>query len=133
MNMRGIAEQKSAALAGVLRHPMMHAIRREPIHLVDLNLEVIDRPAADVLELDRLGMIGAFVAYGSNVTSPAFAGQREAGEEVGFIEVDVQLAVDRGSGRLDVGDVEDLAIGPAAKAAPRVSRISERAPSQPAM
>src|SRR5271166_2585648 len=116
MNMRGIAEQKSATLAEVLRPPMMHAIRREPIHLVDLNLEVIDRAATDVLEPERIGVVGALVPHGSDQTRPAFAGQGEDGKEVGFVEVDVQLAVDRGTGRLDVGDVKDLAIGPAAKA-----------------
>ncbi|HKM74317.1 MAG TPA: hypothetical protein VJX94_30370 [Stellaceae bacterium] len=93
---------------------------------------MIDRPAADVLELERLGMIGEFVPYDSNETSPAFAGRREDGEEVGFIEVRVQLAFDRGSGRLDVGDIEDLAIGPAAKAGAGSLATSERAPSQPA-
>jgi hypothetical protein len=114
--MRGVTEQKGATLAEVLRHPMMHVIGREPIHLVDLDLKVVDRAAADVLEPERIGLIGAFVPHGSDQTSPAFAGQGEDSEEVGFVEVDMQFAVDRGTGRLDVGDVEDLAIGPAAKA-----------------
>ena len=116
MDMRGVAEQESATLAEVLRHPMMHVVGREPIHLIDLDLEVIDRPAADILEFQRIGMIGALVPHRSDQTSAAFAGQRKDGKEVGFVEVDVQFAVDRGAGRLDVGDIEELAIGPAGKA-----------------
>ena len=113
MDMGGIAEQERATLAEVLRHPMMHVIGGEPI---DLDLEVIDRPAANVVELQRIGTVGTLVANGSDETSPAFAGQREDGEEIGLVEIDVQFAVDRGTGSIDVGDVEELPIGPAAKA-----------------
>src|SRR5271169_559429 len=102
MDMRGVAEQKSATLTEVLRHPMMHVIGREPIHLLDLDLKVIDRAAADILEPERIGVVGALVSYGSDQTRSAFAGQREDGKEVGLVEVDVQLAVDRATGRLDV-------------------------------
>src|SRR6516162_7462873 len=116
MDMCGVTEQKNATFAEMLRHPMMHVIGREPIHLLDLDLEVIDRAVADALELERIGMVGALVPHGSDQTSPAFAGQREDGKEVGFVEVDVQLAVDRGAGRLDVGNIEDLAVGSAGKA-----------------
>ena len=66
MDMCGVAEQKSATFAEVLRHPVVHVIGREPIHLVDLDLEVIDRPVADVLELERIGMVGALVPHGSD-------------------------------------------------------------------
>ena len=114
--MCGVTEQKNATFAEMLRYPMMHVVGREPIHLLDLDLEVIDRAAADVLEPERIGMVGPLVPHGSDQTSPAFAGQREDSKEVGFVEVDVQLAVDRRTGRLDIGDVEDLAIGSAGKA-----------------
>jgi len=50
VDVRGIAEQEGSAFTEILRHPVMHMIGREPIHLLDLNLEVIDRPIADVLE-----------------------------------------------------------------------------------
>jgi hypothetical protein len=116
VDMRGVTEQKSATLAEVLRHPMMHVIGREPVHLVDLNLKVIDRPAADVFELQRISMIGALVSYGSDQTSPAFARQGEDGKEVGFVEIGVQFAIERRTSRLHVGDVEDLAVGSAGKA-----------------
>jgi hypothetical protein len=115
MDMRGVAEQERAIFAEVLRHPMMHVIGREPIHLLDLNLEVVDSLAADVPELERIGMIGALVPDGSDQTRPAFAGQREDGKEVGFVKVDVQFAIDGGTGRLDIGDVEHMAIGSAGK------------------
>jgi hypothetical protein len=38
MDMRGVAEQESATLTEVLRHPMMDVISREPIHLIDRTL-----------------------------------------------------------------------------------------------
>src|SRR5262249_32651815 len=64
VDVRGIAEQEGSDPSEMLRHPVMHMIGREPIHLLDLNLEVIDRPIADVLELKCFGAVGALVAYG---------------------------------------------------------------------
>jgi hypothetical protein len=95
---------------------MMHAIGREPTHLVDLDLEVVDHAAPDVLEPERTGTVGALVPHGSDQTGTAIAGQREDGEKVGLVEVGVQFAIDGTTGRLDVGDVEDLAIRPTLKA-----------------
>ena len=112
MDMRGVAEQERAAVAEVPRDPMMHAIGREPIHPVDIDLQVVDRAAADVLEPERIGTVGALVPHGSDQTGTAIAGQREDGEKVGLVEVGVQFAIDGTTGRLDVGDVEDLAIRP---------------------
>ena len=54
MDMRAVAEQKGASLPKKSRHTVVHVISREPVHLVDLNLQVIDRPVADVLEPERL-------------------------------------------------------------------------------
>src|SRR5258708_13151215 len=118
MDMRGVAQQDSAAVAEVLRHPMMDVIGREPIDLLDPDLEAIDRPAADILELERLGMLGALVPNGSDQTSPAFAGQGEDGEEVGLVEVGMQFAVYGGTGRLDIGDIKNLTIRPPVTARP---------------
>ena len=40
--------RRVADLAEALRHPMMHGIARELVHLLHLDLEVIARPATDV-------------------------------------------------------------------------------------
>ena len=43
VDVRGVAEQEGAALAEVLRHAVVHAVGREPVHLLDLDLQVRDR------------------------------------------------------------------------------------------
>ena len=66
---------------------------------------------ADVLEFQDHPGVGALVAHRADQPGAALAGQREHGQEVGLVEVDVQLAVDRRARRLDVGDIEDLPVG----------------------
>ena len=97
MDVRGIAQQKCAALTEVIRHAVMHTVSRKPVHPVDLQLQVLDRAGADVLELQGFGMLGAFVPHCADQPRATFAGQREEREEVGFVQVDVQLAIDRGT------------------------------------
>ena len=81
VDVRGVAEQEGAALAEMLRHPVMHMIGRKPIHLLDLDLEVIDRPIADVLEFERIGVVGALVAHGADQARSALL--RPAGRRPG--------------------------------------------------
>ncbi len=71
---------------------------------------------ADVVEGQRLRAIGAFVAHRPDQPRAAFSGQREDRNEIGLVEIDVQLAVERGSFGVDVGDVEELPVGAAGKA-----------------
>jgi hypothetical protein len=51
----------------MLRHPMMHVIGRKPVHFLDVNFEVLDRPVADVFELERIawGVPGRYGPLGS--------------------------------------------------------------------
>ena len=58
MDMRCVAEQEGAPFSEVLRHAMMSVIGREPVHRFDFDLEIIDDPAADILELERLRTLG---------------------------------------------------------------------------
>ena len=90
-------------------------VSREPVHLPHLELHVRHRQGADVVELQRLRMLGALVAHRADQPRTSLAGQREHREEVGLVEIDMQLAIDRRAFRLDVGDVEHLPIGPARK------------------
>ena len=43
----------------MLRHSVMHMVGRKPVHSPNLDLEVVDRPVADVLESERIGTIGS--------------------------------------------------------------------------
>jgi len=61
-------------------------------------------------------VVGARIAYRADEPRAPGAGQREHGEEVRLVEVDVQLAVDRWAAALDVGHVEDLPVGTPRKA-----------------
>ena len=97
----------------MVRDPMMHVIGRKPVDLVDPDLEVIDRPIADVLECQRIGPVGSLVAYRSDQARSSCSRQREDAKEVGLVEIDVQFAVYRRARGFDIGDVKDLPIGAA--------------------
>ena len=113
--MRRVAEQERSPFSEMLRHPMMHVIGRKPVDHPDLHLEVVDRPVADVTKRQRIGAVGALVAYRPDQACFSFSGQREDAEEIGLVEIDVQFAIQRRAGGFDVGDVEDLPIGAAGK------------------
>ena len=131
--MRGIAQQESAALAEMLRHAVMHMIGRKPVDLFNLDLEVLDRPVADILEFQRFGMLGAFIAHRPDQARAASPGHGKDGQEVGLVQIDVQFAIDCRAAGLDIGDIEQLPVGAAGKAGADASRAPcERAPSQPA-
>jgi len=61
-------------------------------------------------------VFGALVAHRADQARAPLALEREDREKVGFVEIDVQLAVDRRPGRLDVGDIEDPGVVAAGKA-----------------
>ena len=75
-------------------------------------LHPIHCPALDVIERDRV--IG-FLASVHETHQAQISGtlQREDQEEVGVLDVDVQLTVDDGTARMNVGDVEVSLIGAA--------------------
>ena len=114
--MRSVTEQEGASLPETLRHPVVHVVGREPVHLPDPHFKVIDRPAADIFEFERLRVLGTLVPYSPDQPCAAFAGQRKDGQEIGFVEVDMQFAVERRAGGFDICDVKDLLIGAAGKA-----------------
>ena len=111
----GVAEQKCAARSEPLRDPMVDAIGREPVRLVDRHLQVLDRAIAHVLEPQFIATLGAFAAHRPDQARPALAREREDRQKIGLVEVDVQFAVDRRAGRHDIGDIEKLIVRPAWK------------------
>src|SRR5271166_7159661 len=114
-NMRGVAEQRGASLPKKSRHTVVHVISREPVHLVDLNLQVIDRPVADVLEPERLPALREWVLDGPDQPRAAHTGERKDRQEVCLVQINVQFAIDWRAGSLYVGNIEDLVIGAARK------------------
>ena len=56
---------------------------------------MLDGAVADVVEAQRLGVLGALVAHGADQPRAAVAGQREERQEIGVVEVDMQFAIDR--------------------------------------
>jgi hypothetical protein len=81
----GIAEQEGPALAEMLRHPVMNMVGRKPIHLLDVNFEIRDRPVADVFERERIRMISALIAHGSDQARSTLPRQGKNRQEISFV------------------------------------------------
>src|SRR5579885_1949671 len=79
---------------------------------------MLDGPIAHNLETQILRVLRPLIAHGADQASPSFAGKREDRQKVGFIQVDVQLTVERGAPSLNVGHIEDLPVGAAGKTCP---------------
>src|SRR6516225_1553384 len=74
MNVRGVAEQEGAALPEILGHAGVDAIGREPVDLLDFDLEIVDDPPADILELERISPLGAFASHRADQARTSFSG-----------------------------------------------------------
>jgi hypothetical protein len=116
MNMRRIAQDEGSALPETVGHPVMHVVDREPVHLLDLELEILRCAVADVFEGQIVDELAMARLDGSNQADAPFVRQGEDGQEVGIVEVAVEVAVDRGPFAGHVSHVKDLRIGPTGKA-----------------
>src|SRR6516164_9909132 len=117
MNVRRVAEQEGAAFPEILRHAVVDAIGREPVDLLDFDLEIVDDPPADILEFQRISALGAFASNRADQPRASFSGQRKYREEVGLFEIGMEFAVDRWAGSLNIRDIEQMLVG-----ATRISR-----------
>src|ERR1700730_7895557 len=115
VDVRRVAEQEYSPFTEMFRYQVMHVIGRKPVDLLDVDLEVADRPVADVFKRQRIGTAGTLVAYRSDQARLSLSGQRKDAQEIGLVEVDVQFAIQRGAGGFDIGDVKELSIGAAGK------------------
>jgi hypothetical protein len=61
-----VAKQEGAALPEMLRHPVMDMIGRKPVHFPDINLKMLDRPTADIIECERVGVVRTLVGHGAD-------------------------------------------------------------------
>src|SRR5262249_24154668 len=74
MNVRRVAKQEGAAFPEVLRHAMVDAIGREPVDLLDFDLEVGNNSPADISELERISTLGAFASHRADQPPTSFSG-----------------------------------------------------------
>ncbi|MNT53172.1 hypothetical protein D3C72_1902480 [compost metagenome] len=95
---------------------MVDPVSREPVDGIDLHLQVIHGATADVFEPEGFSLLRAFVAHGADQPGTASASEGEHGQEVGFIQVHMQLAIERRAGAIDVGDIKHLLVRAAGKA-----------------
>ncbi len=116
MDVGRVTEQERPALPEVVRDAVVHPVGREPVHLGHGDLHAVDGHMGDILEGEGLRMLGALVIDHAHEPHVALGLQREHREEVGLVEVEVEVAVHRFARGLHVGHVEQLAVGSARKA-----------------
>ncbi|MNR00473.1 hypothetical protein D3C85_1162460 [compost metagenome] len=113
MNVGRVAQQKRMPGSKVVGDPVMYAIGREPVHLFDLHVQVFDGPAADVFKAQGFSLVCALVAHCADQPGATCTGEGEHGEEVRFIKVHMQFAIEGRPAGLYVGDIENLLVGSA--------------------
>ena len=116
MDVCRIAQEERASAAEAVGDPMMHVIRREPVHAFDVDTHPLDHARADIIPGQALapGCL-RLLSNGPDEARAMCVRQREHGEEVSAVERDVDVAVHRRSVRLDIGDVEEVLVRPARK------------------
>ncbi len=92
---------------------MVHAIGREPVHAADFDAQSLQQALADVVPSEMLSGVFRLRPDGADEAGTASGLQREQGDEIAFVDRDVQLAVHHRSARLDVSDVEEVFVGAA--------------------
>jgi hypothetical protein len=93
VDVRRVTKQERASFSKMRRHPVMHMIGRKPVDLPDLDLEVVDRPIADVFKRKRVNAVGTLIAYRPDQARSSLSGQRENAEEIRLVEIDMQFAI----------------------------------------
>ena len=117
MDVRRVAEEKRAPAAKSARHAVMHAIGREPVHAVDFEAKLFERPTGNVAKAQRgfdrrsivrlLDESGGLGRQRSNEARVAVALHVEYGQEIRVAQVDVNAVADDRAARGDVGNVEE--------------------------
>jgi hypothetical protein len=115
MDMRRIAQQKGAALAKMIRDAVVHAIAREPVHLLDFNFQMVDRAVADIGELQRGVVVAVGFPHHADQPHTFLQRERKDRQKIGFIEIDMEFAIDRRPGTIDIGDIESLLVSASRK------------------
>jgi hypothetical protein len=110
VNVGSVAKQESSAFSKAFCHTVVDAIGRKPIYLFYFDLEILNDARADVLKLECISMLGAFVAHRPNQPHTALAGKWEYGKKIGVLKVNVEFPVNSGATGLDIRDIEETVI-----------------------
>jgi len=94
---------------------MVDAISRKPVHLLDLELEVLHRFALHIVERELALFALRQIVNGSNETPASITLEREEKQEISVFNVGVQFAMDRLPGCHHIGDIEQASVRSARK------------------
>src|SRR5262245_49278982 len=97
----------------MLCYTVMNMISRKPVYLFDIDLEVLNDPAPDILEFERVGPISAVITHRADQPGASLPGERKHGKEISLFEVRMQLTIDCRAGRLDIRDIKKVTVGAA--------------------
>ena len=122
VDMSRVADEEGAALAEMFRDPVMDVIGRKPVHFADIDLQVLDRPIADIIECEGIGVVRALVADGPNKARSPLSSEGKDRQEIGLVKVGMELAVERAAGGFNIGDIEKLTVSASGKA--RAGRLA---------
>jgi hypothetical protein len=123
VNVPRVAEQESPPAPELLGHPMVHAVGREPVDPLDLELQAPGHPLADVVPGQRLALRLGFAFDGADQAGGVLPLHREHRQQIGLVEGDMELVVGDRPVNLGVGDVVDPFVGVARE--PDLQRLAD--------
>ena len=90
--MGSVPEQEGATSSEMSGDPVVHVVRREPVHPLDLDAHAIDDALAHGIPAQRLMLIFGFLTHCADEPSTS-ALHRKDREKVDIVEGSVQFAV----------------------------------------
>ena len=114
----GIAEEEGPPSTELHGDAVMDVVGREPVHLVDIDVHLVEHSSADVIPRELMVALCRLM-HDADETCASSALERKHRQKVCTLEIDVNLAVHRRSRALDVGHVEDVIVSSARKADPQ--------------
>src|SRR5579871_2347182 len=97
VDMCGVAEQEGTPFPEMRRHAVVDAIGRKPVHLSDCDFEVLNYPRAHVFKFELIDAVRAFIPHRPDEPGASLSGQWKHGKEIRLVEIDMKLAIDRGT------------------------------------
>ena len=113
VDVRGVPEQKGAAVAKRPGDTVVNVIRREPVDALDRDAHALDDAWTHILPGDQPVRFGCLLPHRADQSGATGRLEREHGEEIGSVERHMQLAIHDRAACLHIGDVEHMGIGPA--------------------
>jgi hypothetical protein len=111
VDVRGIAEQEGASVAESERDAVVDAIGRKPVHLLDVEFEVLESLAPYVLETELAVLGVGEIANGSYQANMSISLEREEKDEVGIFDIDAEVSIfDCLAPCHYIGDIEEAGV-----------------------